>query len=197
MPLPNNLTTITVTGTYLDIAGDPIAGQVKFTPRAVLKNVTSNIILINSTITVTLNAQGAFSQVLVATDDTDAAPIGFTYEVEEAFIGGRTYDILLPSATVGGTIDLADVSPAQINDGTSALFVTVAEYDSLEARVDVVEALATSAATLFGNLSTELASAIATSGTHITLMNSYISAVENILENNGTIDALLFPAKAS
>jgi hypothetical protein len=197
MALPNNLTTITVTGTYLDIAGDPIAGQVKFTPRAVLKNVTSNIILINSTITVTLNASGAFSQALVATDDIDAAPLNFTYEVEEAFIGGRTFDILLPSATVGGTIDLADVSPAQENDGTSALFVTVAQYDSLEARVDVVEALATSAEALFGDLSDELDSAIAASETHLTLMNSYISSVENILDNKGSINSLLFPAKAS
>jgi hypothetical protein len=195
--LPANLTTITVTGTYIDIAGNPIAGQVKFTPRAVLKNVTSNIILINSTITVTLNAQGAFSQALVATDDTDAAPINFTYRVEEAFIGGRTYDILLPSATVGGTIDLADVSPAAENDGTSTLFVTVAEYDALEARVDVVEALATSAEALFGDLSDELDAAIAGSETYLTLINSYISAVENIVDNKGSINSLLFPAKAS
>jgi hypothetical protein len=197
MALPNNLTTVTVTGTYLDIAGDPIAGQVKFTPRAVIKNVTSNVILINSTITVTLNSNGAFSQVLVATDDTDAAPVDFTYQVEEAFIGGRNFDILLPSNTVGGTIDLADVAPAVADDGTGALYVSQADYDSLEARVTAVEALATTAEDLFGDLTTELNSAIATSDSHVALVNSYLLAMENILDNKGSVNSLLFPAKAS
>ncbi len=197
MPLPNNLTTITVTGTYLDIAGNPIAGQVKFTPRAVLKNVTSNVILINSTITVTLNANGAFSQALVATNDSDAAPINFTYRVEEAFVGGRTYDILVPSATVGGTLDLADVSPAVADDGTGALYVTVAQYDELEARVDAVEALATTADALFGTLTTELNNAVSQSSANVTLINSYITSVGNITDNKGSINSLLFPAKAS
>lgn len=197
MALPGNLTTITVTGTYLDIAGNPIAGQVKFTPRAVIKNVTSNIILINSTITVTLDASGAFSQALVATDDTDAAPVNFTYRVEEAFSGGRTFDILLPSATAGGTIDLADVSPALADDGSGALYVTVAAYDALEARVDAVEALATTAEALFGDLDTELQAAIAASNSHVALINSYITAVGNIIDNGAGVNPLLFPVKAS
>lgn len=197
MPLPNNLTTITVTGTYLDIAGNPIAGQVKFTPRAVLKNVTSNIILINSTITATLNSSGAFSQVLVATDDTDAAPLNFTYEVEEAFIGGRTYDILLPSSTPGGTIDLADVAPAVADDGSGSLYISQADYDTLEARVTAVEALATAADNLFGDLTTELDAAIATSDSHVALVNSYILAMGNIMDNKGSINSLLFPAKVN
>ncbi len=197
MPLPVNLTTITVTGTYLDIAGNPIAGQVKFTPRAVLKNVTSNIILINSTITATLNSSGAFSQVLVATDDTDAAPSNFTYEVEEAFIGGRTYDILLPSSTPGGTIDLADVAPAVADDGSGSLYISTEDYDALEARVTAVEALATAADTLFGDLTTELNAAIATSDTHVALINSYILAMGNIMDNKGSINSLLFPAKVN
>ena len=197
MALPANLTTITVTGTYLDIAGNPIAGQVKFTPRAVLKNVTSNIILINSTITVTLNANGAFSQALVATNDTDAAPIDFTYQVEEAFVGGRTFDILLPSATVGGTLDLADSAPAVADDGTGTTYIDQPTFDALEARVAAVEALATSATTLFGNLSSSLASAISTSSSAVALINSYLLATENILDNKGSINSLLFPAKAS
>lgn len=195
MPLPVNLTTITVTGTYLDLTGDPIAGQVKFTPRAVLKNVTSNVILINSTITVTLDANGSFSQALVATDDTDAAPIDFTYRVEEAFVGGRTFDMLLPSATVGGTIDLADVAPAIADDGTGTTYIDQATYDALEARVVVVEGLATTADALFGDLSTELATAIAASDSHIDLINDYILAIGNINENRGFTNSLLFPSR--
>lgn len=197
MPLPVNLTTITVTGTYLDLAGDPIAGQVKFTPRAVLKNTTSNVILINSTITVTLDANGAFSQALVATDDTDAAPLNFTYQVEEAFVGGRTFDMLLPAATVGGTIDLADVAPAIEDDGTGTLYIDQATYDALEARVTAVEALATTADALFGDLSTELATAIAASDSHIDLINDYILAIGNINENKGSVNSLVFPSKVA
>lgn len=197
MALPNNLTTITVTGTYLDIAGNPIAGQVKFTPRAVLKNVTSNIILINSTITVTLDNNGAFSQALVATNDTDAAPLDFTYEVEEAFVGGRTFDMLLPIATPNGTIDLADVAPAIENDGEGSEYITTATYNALEARVVVVEGLATSATALFGSLTSNLNSAVATSASHVTLINSYITGVGNINDNKGAVTSLLFPAKAS
>ena len=197
MSLPANLTTITVTGTYLDIAGNPIAGQVKFTPRAVLKNVTSNIILINSTITVTLDANGAFSQALVATDDTDAAPVDFTYQVEEAFIGGRTFDMLLPSSTIGGTVDLADVAPAVADDGSGTLYIDQPTFDALEARVTAVEALATTADALFGDLTDELNAAIATSDTHVSLINSYILAMGNILDNKGSVNSLLFPVKAS
>jgi hypothetical protein len=197
MTLPVNLTTITVTGTYLDIAGDPIAGQVKFTPRAVLKNVTSDVILINSTITVTLDANGEFSQALVATDDTDAAPLDFTYQVEEAFIGGRTFDMLLPSATVGGTIDLADVAPALANDAEGSEYITVATYNALEARVVAVEALATTADTLFGDLTSELNSAIAASTSHVTLINSYLTSVGNINDNKGSVASLLFPSKVA
>jgi len=174
MSLPANLTTITVTGTYIDIAGNPIAGQVRFTPRAVLKNVTSNIILINSSITVTLDSNGAFSQALVATDDVDAAPLDFTYQVEEAFIGGRTYDILLPSATVGGTLDLADVAPALPDDGSNVIYIDQSTYDALEARVVVVEGLSSSGQVL----------------------NTYIRALENILDNKGSVNSLLFPVKA-
>jgi hypothetical protein len=90
MAIPGNLSLVTVTGTYIDITGDPIAGQVKFTPRAVLRNTSSNVILVNSTIVVTLDANGAFSQQLVATNDPDASPIDFSYFVEEAFVGGRS-----------------------------------------------------------------------------------------------------------
>jgi hypothetical protein len=188
--LPGNLSLVTVTGTYIDIAGNPIAGQVKFTPRAVLKNVTANIILINSTITVTLDSNGAFSQQLVATDDADASPINFTYRVEEAFIGGRTYDILLPSS--GSTVDLADVSPAVPQDGAGADYVAIADYNALEARVDDIEALAN----IFDNLNVTLAQAITNSNIATALLPSLVLSIGNIQENTGPT-SLLLPIKAS
>jgi hypothetical protein len=197
MALPNNLTTIEVTGRFIDMVGNPIAGQVKFTPRAVLKNVGQNVILINSTITVTLDSSGEFEQNLVATDDADATPLGFTYRVEEAFIGGRTYDILLPSNTPGGSIDLADIVPALPNDGSGTLYASFDDYVDLEARVTVVEELALDAEDFFGDLADELDAAIAGSNTHVALMASYISVVGQITDNGAGVNPLLFPAKAS
>lgn len=196
MALPVNLTTITVTGTYLDIAGDPIAGQVKFTPRAVLRNITSDVIIINSTITVTLDVNGSFSQVLVATDDVDAVPVDFTYRVEEAFVGGRTFDMLLPSDTPGATIDIADVSPAVADDGTGALYVSVDQYNTLEARITVVEGLEADAQAVLDSIDSALTSAISYSNTAVALVDTYVDALGAIMDGRPAISPLLFPAKS-
>lgn len=189
MALPVNLSLVTVTGTYIDITGDPIAGQVKFTPRAVLRNVTSNVILVNSTIVVTLDANGSFSQQLVATDDPDASPVDFTYFVEEAFVGGRTFDILLPASVA--TVDLADVSPAVADDGSGALYVDGAEFAAYEAQLTTVENQATAVTTFLNSLQGALASAISNSNNAATLVNGYIQAIGNIADNG-----ILYPSRA-
>lgn len=189
MAIPANLSLVTVTGTYIDISGVPIAGQVKFTPRAVLRNVTSNVILVNSTIVVTLDANGAFSQQLVATDDPDASPVDFSYFVEEAFVGGRSFDILLPRATA--TVDLADVSPAVANDGTGALYIESAEFDAYEARLTTVEGQAAGVTTFLASLQGALTSAITNSNTSTTLVSSYVRAIGNIADNG-----VLYPSRA-
>lgn len=187
--IPANLSLVTVTGTYIDISGVPIAGQVKFTPRAVLRNVTSNVILVNSTIVVTLDANGAFSQQLVATDDNDASPVNFTYFVEEAFVGGRSFDILLPAANA--TVDLADVSPAVSNDGTGALYISAAEFNDYEARLTVVEGKAGAVETYLASLQSALATAIANSNSARNLVNSYVTSIGNIGDNG-----ILYPSRA-
>ena len=189
MALPGNLSLVTVTGTYIDINGDPIAGQVKFTPRAVLRNVTSNVILINSTIVVTLDANGSFSQQLVATDDPDASPIDFTYFIEEAFTGGRSFDILLPAAVA--TVDLADVSPAVADDGTGALYIDGTEFNAYEARLVVVEGQAASVTTFLSTLQAGLATAVTNSNNSATLVGNYVRAIGGIADNG-----ILNPSRA-
>ena len=189
MAIPGNLSLVTVTGTYIDISGVAIAGQVKFTPRAVLRNVTSNVILVNSTIVVTLDANGAFSQQLVATDDPDASPVDFTYFVEEAFVGGRSFDILLPLATA--TVDLADVSPAVANDGTGALYIDAAEFASYLARLTTVEGQAAGVTTFLASLQGALTTAITNSNSASTLVKSYITSIGNIADNG-----VLYPSRA-
>lgn len=193
MTLPTNLSTVTVTGKYLDVLGNPIAGQVKFTPRAILSNAAEDTIIINSTVTATLNSLGEFSVVLVATDDPDALPTGFTYQIEEAFFGGRTFDITLPSSP--STIDLADKLAATPSDGIGSLFVTVAEYDSLEARVDIAEgditALQVQANTFYNALTSTLNAAIATSSSNITIVNNLVSDLSTLQDNGQSVTSLL------
>jgi hypothetical protein len=137
MALSPNLSTTTVTGNYVDVEGNPIAGQVKFTPRPVLIDGVANQIIIPRTIVATLNNLGSFSIILPVTDDDDLTPVNWTYQVEEAFVGGRTYDITIPT---GASIDLADVVPALPATGDEGqTFVSLAQYNALQNQVDGIE----------------------------------------------------------
>lgn len=193
MALPVNLSTVTVTGRYVDVLGNPISGQVKFTPRAVLTDTVDNTIIINSTITVTLNASGEFSVTLVATDDTDALPVDFTYRVEEAFIGGRTFDITLPSSP--STIDLADKLPAVLSSGEGSLYVTVSQFNTLDGRVTTLEGsittLQTQANNFYNSLNSTLSSAIAASSANVTIVNNLLRDLGNLEDNGASVNSLL------
>lgn len=109
MPLAGNVTLITVNGAFVDYAGVAIAGQVKFTMNSVLRNQIADQIVIPSVVTITLDTNGAFTTQLPATNDPDLSAT-FTYSVEEAFSGGRSYTISLPEGV--GTVDLTDLAPA-------------------------------------------------------------------------------------
>lgn len=138
MALTPNLTTVTVSGTYVDIQGNPIAGQVNFTPRAILTDASYNQIVIAKTISVTLDANGSFSATLPVTDDASLTPVNFTYSVEEAFVGGRIYDISIPSASA--SLNLADVVPSSASTGLSSTYVLLSAYNTLNAQVQTMVA---------------------------------------------------------
>jgi hypothetical protein len=108
MALPINITTIVVTGTYLDFSGNPIAGQVKFYTSQVLIDAAADRIIIPSTITGNLDSNGSFSVTLPTTNDVDVSPLNYTYTYEEAFPGGSTYTLSLPSS-LGASVDIADI----------------------------------------------------------------------------------------
>ncbi len=152
MPLTPNLSTVTLGGQYVDVSGAPIAGQVKFTPRTILTDADEDQIIIPRTITVDLDANGEFTVVLPATDDPDVAPAGFTYRVEEAFSGGRTYDIGLTA--LPATQNLADKVPTVPSGGTEATtYVLLGVFDALEARVDTIESVTASVQTAASQVS--------------------------------------------
>ncbi len=141
MTLPGNVGYGTVTGqllgaaadTTFDIDLDPdselIQGSVTFTPSVDrLVNATSvpPVVILPKPITVTLDEDGAFSVVLVATDDADLSPVGWTYLV--------TFDLELTALAAfnmavpeGVTTNIASVIPIAASPGgpsTQTLAVT-------------------------------------------------------------------------
>lgn len=179
MPLTPNLTTVTVSGTYVDIQGNAVAGQIKFTPRAILTDPVADQIIIPNTITATLDNAGSFSVTLPVTDDPDLVPSGFTYLVEEAFDGGRTYDIAIP--VFAGNINLADVVPASASSGVTSLYVSLATYNTINSQVqsmvtttNTATSVASSLVTAQNNAQNAANSAAATAQTATDYLNALI-----------------------
>ena len=137
MALPTNLTSITVTGTYVDYSGAAIAGQVTFTLGDVLRSGIDNVMVAPSTVVVSLVA-GAFSVTLPATNDPDVIPNPYTYTVVESFPGGRTYTISIPYNTVG-SLDLADISPLPTIATTYVQLIDETTWTTLEVLIDALD----------------------------------------------------------
>ena len=137
MALATSLTTVIITGNYVDYEGTPIQGQIRFTLGDVLRNGTDDQMVAPSSIVVALSS-GAFSVSLPATNDPDIVPNPFTYTVEESFPGGRSYTISIPYDTVG-SLDLADISPnpSLTESYTSAIDQTT--WNSLEDNIDALD----------------------------------------------------------
>jgi len=141
MALGASITTVALAGNYVDYTGAAISGQIKFTLSDLIQNGTDNQMIVPSTKSVTLDANGSFSTTLPATNDPDLVPIPYTITVEEAFPKGRTYTISLPYTT-SGTLNLADISPVITADtyvglvGDSLWNVLTANIDILDGQID-------------------------------------------------------------
>jgi hypothetical protein len=116
MTMPAGIATVTLTGRYIRPDGTPFSGTVSFSAPDYVR-LSGADATAGGSITVTLDVTGAFSVVLIATDNVDARPTNFTYSVTESLTGAasRTYYIALPKAT--GTVNLADIAPATQSDG--------------------------------------------------------------------------------
>lgn len=116
MAYPPSLDIITVTGAFIDgETGAPASGSVTFTSLYLLQGGTDDAFVSPVEKTVLLDAAGEFSVALPATDDPQWVPQGYTYRVAVSLDGGytRVWRIPLPYTTVGGTVDLADITPAE------------------------------------------------------------------------------------
>jgi hypothetical protein len=142
MALPANLSTATVTGTYVDLSGNPVRGSISFTPQTILKDTTLNVIVIPVIIVKEFDANGSFTVTLPCTDDTDVAPQPFVYTLEENFGGGRNFSIALPLSVANTTLNLADLLPA-LSTAESASFVSLAQSTALNARRVTAEGIRT------------------------------------------------------
>ena len=140
MALPASLSTCTVVGTYVDLAGNPVRGSLNITPQTILKEVTANVIIIPVVIQKTFDATGSFSVVLPVTSDTDVTPQPFIYTFEENFTGGRTIELALPLSVAGTTQNLADLLPA-LSSADAASYVSVDAYQALLARYNNAESI--------------------------------------------------------
>src|SRR6185312_4435838 len=112
MPLPGDLTTITVTATYPNIAGQPQSGSVTFDPGVVVTDSTGHVILTGAVIQQVWN--GVMRPVVLpCTDNGTLSPPGFQYKITEK-IGAatRSYYVFLPS-TLGVTVDLSALTPVE------------------------------------------------------------------------------------
>ncbi|MDX2528040.1 hypothetical protein [Streptomyces europaeiscabiei] len=117
MALPVGLSTVTVTGTYKHPDGTPYAGRIVFRAEPDILTSAAHGTLVLGDAEVVLNNEGAFSIALLATDDADVTPVGWTYTVFERWHDaiGRSYPISLPSAAP--SVDIADVAPTAPAEG--------------------------------------------------------------------------------
>ncbi len=112
MAVPASVSTGTITGTFVSTTGEPKSGHVWFTPSFEEGIVAGdNVIVTPEKTIVALDTNGHFEIVLVATDDPDLVPLGFTYTVsfDIARVSLPSFSMSLAS---GATVDLADVFPA-------------------------------------------------------------------------------------
>ncbi|GFH34308.1 hypothetical protein [Streptomyces pacificus] len=117
MALPIGLSTVTVSGSFKAPDGTARKGKLLFTPEpAILTSATHDTLVLGTTVA-TLDVDGAFTVTLLATDDADVTPTGWTYRVTERWhdAPGRSYPLSLPAAAPA--VDLADVTPTAPAEG--------------------------------------------------------------------------------
>jgi glycerophosphoryl diester phosphodiesterase len=125
--VPSGITTVTLTGRYLRPDFTPLKGTVTIATPALLTLPGADTISTGSA-TATLDATGAFSMTLIATDQANMQPEGWAYQVTEKFqdILGRTYAIQLPGAVP--VVDIADIAPADPSQGQ---YITVSSVNGM------------------------------------------------------------------
>lgn len=144
MPLPSGLQTVTVTfGPYLAPDGTPASGSVTFQPAQRITHTPSGAVF-DGQVTVRLDADGAGTVTLPASDGADVTPQNVRYAVFWALSGlpsPAPARVLLPAATP--TVDLDQLIPAADGPAVVSLpaVLSVAGLTGIASADDLLAAL--------------------------------------------------------
>jgi hypothetical protein len=122
MPYPPNVGTGIVKGQFLRVpGGDPYTPTIKFTPSVSRLLDASSVPPVTIMLTpqsVTADADGSFDLELIANDDTDLNPVGWTYRVDvSASAGYKAYTIAGINVPQGVETDLTLATPVGSSNG--------------------------------------------------------------------------------
>lgn len=112
MTWPNDVITRTVTGTYVSGSGTPAKGRVTFTPTSTVYD-QNDAIIVDDTLTATLDVDGFFEIDLPTTDNGVLTPQNWAYEVNVRLYGvkPKRFYITLPYGD-GSVVSLVNQSTA-------------------------------------------------------------------------------------
>jgi outer membrane murein-binding lipoprotein Lpp len=127
MSLPVGISTVTVSGTYTHPDGTPMRGTVSLAPHPGKIVAAAGGTVVQGPVTQALDAAGAFTMTVVATDSPGINPSGFTYDVRIAFTdaGGDTFPISLPGAAPA--VSLPALTPAESPSSGTYLIVNLVQ----------------------------------------------------------------------
>lgn len=192
MPLPGNLTTVTVTGKYLDASGAPVRGSVTFSLDTPLLDAGASTYIIETDYTVALDSQGAFAVALPATNDPDVTPTGWTWTLTPNFDGADPLTFALPT-NLGPSIDLTVLAPALPNPSQTYSYVLTSAVGS-PSGVAPLNASGTIAASYIGAASitaAKVSSGAATNGQALLADGSGGATWGNASGGGGSLDPFL------
>jgi len=113
---------VTVTGTWLDLDGNPCTGVVQFEPGPCTITVAPDNAFMQGVITAQLDGNGSISVDLPCTDQAAVNPKGWTYKVTvrvSCQACPTAYYINLPCGT--SPLDLADLAPVDSDTGQAVV----------------------------------------------------------------------------
>lgn len=150
MALPGNVSTVLVTGRYIDVTGAPVRGSVTFDLDTPLANSGASVIITETAYTVPLDGTGSFSAALPATDDPDNAPSGWVWRLTPNFDGAPApFTFELP-ASLAPSVDISLLAPALPNPDPAYSYVLTSAIGA-PSGVAPLNASATIAPVFFGD----------------------------------------------
>lgn len=121
MPLPAAVSLVPLHGQILraDSNGTPAVGTVEFRIEQPLRDGADLVIMGPGSIIATLDETGSFTVSLIASDDPDLTPTGWTYAVSvNTDVWKDSFRISVPAATVG-TLEFATLTPVTTPTATA------------------------------------------------------------------------------